>query len=275
MGHFEPIHDAHAIDQVGLVLQFNGPIPLNESGTTAVWTVADAFKDELPASTNLQPISLWMGAAPPGLRFPVSGRALASVQRDGTIERELRVDLTSIAFRSMTYTRWDAVWKQVSRYFDVLMPAYLAAGVALSGISLNFVDKFVWSGELAEMRPKSLLRPRSQYVAPHVYEASDLWHCYTGAFTRIDGFVKRLLNINIDCLEDTQTQTGATRRLVSITTVVTDMLNQPGYARHIATEQEATAFVQQQFQALHAFSKSELMAVIDDHMCKRIGLEAK
>jgi hypothetical protein len=123
------------------------------------------------------------------------------------------------------------------------------------------------------MRPKSLLRPNSGYVVPSVYELNDLWHSYTGHFSKIDEFVKRLTNINVDCLDE-NIQGGNSRRIVAIGTIITDMLNQPGYTPFAAAASDAMAFFQRQVPALHAANKSTLMGLIDDRMCKRIGLEA-
>jgi uncharacterized protein (TIGR04255 family) len=265
MGHFEPIHDAHAIEQMALIVQF--VTPLDSDRLALALRVADAFKEELPGRADLQALTFGGVTRVP----PIMGRSLSRTRPDGVTESELRVELSGISFRTTTYTRWDAIWERAQRYFNELMPFYLAVS-GLSGISLNFQDRFYWSGAPSEMRAKFLFRPNSEYVAPHIYEASDLWHSYTGSFTKIDEFVKRLLNINIDCLDESPSGSDV-RRVVAITTVVTDMLNQAGYSPLVEPGPDLMAFFQRQVPTLHAASKSKLLALINDRMCKRIGLE--
>lgn len=267
MGRFEPIHDAHAIEQVALVAQTSRN--LEDAELTAVAQAAEQFKTELPNVMQLQTVAFGFGSFPtvPRLPSPFGGVVLNKPRANGTIESELRLDRAAITFRTTNYTRWPEVWKQARRYFETLLPIYAPTG-EIGAIVLNYVDKFYWNGEVAEMRPTELLRPGSPYVCPHVFGATDLWHSHLGAFHRADDTVKRLLNINLDCVDESQ---PATRRVVSITTVLTDMLGQPGYAA-LRVSDAGVGFFCNRAEELHAVSKVIIGDILNDHACRRIGL---
>ena len=54
-GHFEPVHAAHAIEQVAFILQFHEP--LAEEAFANVRTTAEQFREELPAKAEIRGLS--------------------------------------------------------------------------------------------------------------------------------------------------------------------------------------------------------------------------
>lgn len=262
MGRFEPIHDAHAIEQVALGVGISQA--LGDAELSAVLGTAEQFKAELPGVQQLQTITIGALAAAPSPRGP-TGKQFSRMRPDGSAESELRLDRNGIAFRTTAYTRWPAIWEQARKYFEVLLPMYFAGG-EIASIALNYVDKFYWDGDLSQMRPDALLRGASPYVCPHVYEATNMWHSYTGAFRQAGAAIKRLVNINLDCIDEPQ---PAQRRSVTITTVLTDLLNQPGYAQ---TKASIEFFCSRATQ-LHADNKLILGEILTEEMCHRIGLK--
>ena len=267
MGRFEPIHDAHAIEQVALVALFSQP--LEEDQLTIAFTVAEQFRSELPGThqLQLQTISIGLVGMSPKSPGGLFGKLFTSTRKDGSIESELRVDRNGITFRTTAYTRWAGIWDQARRYFETLFPLYIA-GAEIASVALNYIDKFYWDGNAAEMRPDSLLRVGSPYVCPYVYQATDLWHSHMGIFLRLNESIRRLVNINLDCNDENP---PTRRRVVTVTTVLTDMLNQPGYSA-IRLGDSATKFFCDRARELHADNKAILGQIVNDQMCRRIGL---
>lgn len=272
-GRFDPVHAAHAIEQVVFVVQFDPP--LDESQLSEIREAALQFKSEkdLPGQMEIQEIAIAFGSpgaavAPPPPRMP-PGLVLQSTGRDGAVESDLRVERASLTFRTTLYTRWDAVWIQARRYFESMLSKY-AQYSQIATISLNYVDKFVWAGPLDQCSPNLLLHPQSKYVCPHVYEVTEFWHSHTGKFIRTDAYTKRLLNVNVDYLEEVSGVDS--RRVVAITTVVSDMLNQPGYSSTEVAKEDVLEFVDERMQKLHAFGKEILSGIVSPEMSKRIAL---
>ena len=269
MPEFKPIHAAHAIERVSTGIQFVQP--LNETDFKKIREVASTFIDDLPRQVEIQGMMLSFGP-PGGLPDPPlpGGFILQNIERDGSVSSELRIETTSITYRTDTYTRWDDVWSEARKYFDILIPKFLSNSEIVS-INLTYVDKFLWDGEISECQPNLLLREDSEYICPHVYGSSELWHTHTGKFLRVEDNFKRLLNLNIDCLDEKEAS-GNDKRVVKILTVITDNLNQSGYKPVDIKSDTVVNFIDEHMLKLHIFSKNTFGNIICDDMCKRIGL---
>lgn len=264
---FNPIHEAHAIEQVLFVVQVDRP--LNDDELTKVRQVALRFKtkDELPAITELQGFTFGIGVGSPS---PIqNGFMLYRTWSDGTVEKELRVERNSITFRTLHYSRWANQKEEAKKYFEAIIPLF-SENNRITGISLNYIDKFVWSGDLENCHANFLLRPESDYVCPHIFNAKDLWHSHTGAFIRVDNKTKRLLNVNADFLDENQPD--GPRRIVIIATVLTDMLNQPGYEPFDMSKANVMMEIEAKLHQLHIFGKEVFSNILNEEMSKRIAL---
>lgn len=268
MSRFKPIHDAHAIERVLAGIQFAHS--LNENDFKVIRKEATSFKDDLPRQVEIQGMTLSFG--PPGVLPdpPAEGFVLQNMERDGSVSSELRIETTSIMYRTDTYTRWDDVWSTAKKYFDILIPKFLN-NTKIANIYLKYFDKFIWDGKISDCQPNLLLRKDSKYMCPHIYDSNDLWHSHTGKFLRVGSNIKRLLNLNIDCLDEKEAS-GNDKRVVKISTVITDHLNQSGYDPTNIGPDEIINFVDEHMCRVHIFSKNTFGDIICDDMCKRIGL---
>lgn len=268
-GKFEPIHDAHAIEQVQIAINFLSP--LDSTSMENVRSEISAFESELPGYSEIQRLAIGVTQTPGFINGPITSTGFVRFRTaaNGVVLDELIIAPESITFRTTSYTRWVDIWTKFSRYLKAILEIY-ASKLVIAQVSLSFVDKFVWIGEVAACKPKLLLRPDSRYICPHIYAQDDLWHSHTGVFLRVDAYTKRLLNINVDYLDDLTT--GQARRIVGISTVLTDMLNQPNYQAFNLTSGEAFDNLSTRMTALHNMSKTSFAHVISDEMCERIAL---
>jgi uncharacterized protein (TIGR04255 family) len=272
-GHFRPVHAAHSIEQVVFSVHFDRQLP--PENFAAVVNAAEQFRGEMPGGGAIQGVSFAFGGAgmpPPFFQhpMPISGVMLTRSAPDGSIESELRVEQTSLSFRTTRYSRWATIWNTAQRYFGAILGSYIDAGAQLNSISLNFVDKYVWHGEANTCDAEKLLRRDSGYIAAQVFNQRDLWHSHTGAFERANAHTKRLMNINVDCLDEVVNVES--RRVIVITTVLTDSFGQPGYDPIAVTSSDALAFISTQMLALHAENKRILADSITDAMANQIAL---
>lgn len=277
VGKFEPIHAAHAIEQVVFVLQFDRA--LTPDAFASVKECANQFKtdDDLPALIPIetQEVTFSLGIAGGNAQQTqplgrVSGLILRRTAPNGAIAKELRVEPHAITFITSLYTRWDTIWAQANTYFNALIPKYTAGEAYISGITLNYLDKFVWDGDINSCNPNLLLRHDSKYLCPSIFEVKDLWHSHTGAFIRVDNNIKRLLNINVGCLDENSPE--GLRRVVAVTTVLNDQLNQSGYEPYDFGNNDTIEFVNSHMRALHVLGNDVFANIINDEMCRRINL---
>lgn len=274
-GHFRPVHAAHSIEQVVFSVHFDRQLP--PENFAAVINAAEQFRGEMPGGGPIQGVSFAIGGAgmpPPFFQqpMPISGVMLTRTAPDGSIESELRVEQTSLSFRTTRYSRWATIWNTALRYFSVLLGSYIDAGALLTTVSQNFVDKYVWHGDANACDAEKLLRRDSAYIAAQVFNQRDLWHSHTGAFERVNAHTKRLMNINVDCLDEVVNVES--RRVIVITTVLTDLFGQPGYDPIAVTSNDALAFITTQMLALHTENKRILAATITDAMATQIALNS-
>ena len=273
---FEPLHDAHAIEQVVFAIQFQGQ--LDDDAFKHVCDALDPVTDDLPKKVPIpgsnvvgQNFTFTFGP----ISTPASSAHVAkiyqNVQPDGTVGIEFKIDRGSVVFRTTLYTRWAATWSRARKYYDVVLPMY-AAKLSVAGVSLNYVDKFVWTGAPADCRPALLLGQNSKYLCPHVYDSTDLWHSHTGAFSRVDRHTKRLLNVNVDYIDEQNN--NVPRRTIAIGTVISDLMNQPEYDPIEIPEADVNSFFDSRMQQLHDFGKLVFANIINDQMSKRIALKA-
>lgn len=269
-----PVHEAHSIEQAVLILHFDRP--LEQSKLSATIDNAKQFSTELPGGGNIVggfPMSISgfpMQIMPIPAQMQMTGIILHRSAPDGSMERELRVDTASITLKTARYTRWSAIWEDTKRYYSALINAYLDNGSKISNISVNFVDKFIWDGEIKDFDPSLLLNKKSEYIANYIFTLRDLWHFHTGSFLRADEKTKRLININVDCLDEFNG--SASRRAVLITSVLTDMFNQPSFEEAVITSDNAMDFITEHMKSLHALDKDILSKILVDSMTKQIAL---
>lgn len=268
-GKFEPIHSAHAIERAQIIIEFNGLI--DATSFLEASSAAERFREGLPERVETQGFKVSVGSRGSSGVPPVAnpGFVLRRAGQEGYVD-ELRVDHGTIDFRTTSYVRWDSLWERLSLYFNALVPIYLRS-VRVAAFAANYLDKFAWSGDLVECKTNELLRKNSRYVPPHIYDEEDFWHSHTGAFIKVGNDTKRLLNVNLDYLDEERPQ--GPRRIVAITTIISDQMDQVGYEAYSIPSGDIDNFVASHMQSLHSFGKDVLGDIINDEMCRRIALK--
>jgi uncharacterized protein (TIGR04255 family) len=250
--------------QVVFSIQFNRQIDDDELSKIRKAVLIFKNKDELPAITELQGYA-FMGSGNP---VPIpNGFMLFRTGADGTVENELKVERNSITYRTLHYSRWLNVWSEAEKYFEKIVPLF-SINNKINGISLNYIDKFIWSGAIEKCHPSFLLNSHSKYLCPHIFGLEDLWHSHTGAFIRVDKKTKRLLNVNIDSLDEKNDGDNLSRAIV-ITTVFTDFFNQPSFEPY---DENSILEIEKKLQDLHVIGKDVLKDILNYETSKQIAL---
>lgn len=269
---FEPVHNAHAIDQVAFGVQFDRQLSDEElkAAKQAIGT-----PDELPGRMELRGIAMTIGPNAPAMaRTPnaVAGHVFTRIRADGAVETELQLQRESLSFRTALYTRWVSVFAQVDKYFSSVLRIYLAHA-RVTQVTLNYLDKFVCTAPVSECNPAEILQKNSAYLAPRIFDVRDLWHCHTGTFTKLDRQTKQLVTVNVDFITETLLPDEKERSAVAITTVLTNLFNQPGYDPLDLAPDAGQRFMAECFQSLHNLDKAVLRGIITPEAARRIALE--
>lgn len=275
---FRPVHEAHAIEQVLIAIQFAAP--LVDDALRTVFEATNHLTDTLPGRHEIRGMGFQIGVngvmplASQIVGEMPSGVVRSSTDGSGVLVKELRIDRQSLVFRTQVYAGWAAVWAETSRYFDSVLQHVGTTQVASYG--LTYIDKFIWQGRPETCSPGALLKLDSPYIAPKSFEARDLWHTHSGRFLRNSDFVKRLEAVDVDCLDEPDLRVGSTQnfqRVVRVATNVVDFYNQPGFAARVISGEEARQGMVSAFAELHAQQKVVISQILNAEAAQRIGLQ--
>ena len=232
---------------------------------------AKQFKSDFPGEQQIQQFTIAFGATPPP-EAPggIQGWVLLRTNEGGATEQELRIESSSVLFRTTKYSRWGELWERVSRYFAGLAPIYIDAA-PLSAIGLNYTDKFVLDGSPSPEAVRSVLRTGSPYFCQTILDAEDLWHSHVGYFDKPDPETKRLVNVNIDYVD--QANNERRTRAIKLVTSLTDLLNQHGFSPCKADASDVMTVMERHMQSLHDLNKELLASILSESMATRIALE--
>jgi uncharacterized protein (TIGR04255 family) len=135
----------------------------------------------------------------------------------------------------------------------------------LSGIQLEYWDRFNWSGTWDDFDASLLLRKDSVFVVPGWRSWRRQWHSHAGWFEPVDN-LRRLTNINVDVGE-----VPVARPSVVVYTTLQDHIGIQGYGEtDPALDQR---FVLDRLDVLHGGLKALLGTVITEEIVERIGLQ--
>lgn len=274
---FRPMHEAHAIEQLIVTVQFEAP--LADAAIKSVIEIMGQFQDSLPGKNDIRGMGFQFGpngVTPISQYTPEMPHGIIRTLTDGkgVVVKELRVDRQSLVFRTLNYTRWDNVWAETRGYFSKLLPTLENTNIA--AYSLAYLDKFVWEGSRQTCRPERLLKQHSRYISPASFDANDLWHCHSGRFISANNQTKRLEVVDVDCVDevDGTSINAEPTRVVRISTTLTDFLSQPGFPpvqlqANKSLEQLDIALTEQ-----HNSLKQVFSAIVSDEIANLVGLNA-
>lgn len=275
---FKPMHEAHAIEQVTFTVRFDRP--LTELAVRSSAEVMDSFAD-LPGKAITQSMMGFQfgpqGVMPVPLPMSAMPNIIVRTRTDngGALFKELRLDMQSLVYRNLAYTRWDAAWSEALSYFKPLLVA-LGEDVNIAAYALGYQDKFIWTGDPKDCRPTHLLNLQSPYVTPKSIDTTDLWHCHSGRFIAVDENTKQLEAVNLDCLDEPDLS-GTSRqpsRIIRITTTLTDFFNQPDYLPLMLSAGEAPDYLARVYPIVHNSLKNIFGAIVNEETANQVGLYA-
>ncbi len=276
-GAWLPLHENHAINVMALVVTLAEPIPAPMFRKAFSRAEEAALKQGLthrqPVMNMIQ-ISVQQGIVQP-VQQVASGGAIFSSYFDNEmfpvgspqLSEQLQIEPLSIVYRTWSYVSWS--W-QKQRYFELLGSFFeiISGLVAAATIRFEYQDRFVYEGNPLDADPALLLRKGSPYLAPHVFEERGMWHSHTGRFLNGPDVSKKLLQINVDAVDEGERED--IQRWVNITTARENRYPTAPNAAVVALDLEliATAMDSQ-----HEELKVALGAIINSKTASQIYLE--
>jgi uncharacterized protein (TIGR04255 family) len=269
---FAPIHSAHSIEEACFTVKFSERLGAEQLRRAAEVARERFGKDELPGFSQTQDIELMIGPSGTIPKRSVGGFALQRFQRNGNLDVEFVIDSSGLSFRTFVYDRWKSTLDSGVRYFEACI-AFFLSSAPVASISLSYVDKFLYNGDMKLPVAPLALKRGSPFVPDYLFDCTDYWHCHTGAFSRNDEQTKRLLNVNLDLIEE-HTADGS-RKVLAVRSIHTDIFGQESFLKlDIMDENQTITFIDEHLNSLHDLHKSMLSRTLSEELAKRIQLTA-
>ncbi|MCJ2059824.1 TIGR04255 family protein [Methylobacterium sp. J-048] len=280
VSRFRPVHDAHAIVEETIFLEFTPPL---QQAMPALLTLKEELKDEFTAIETLNVMQVQVtqqqGGAPqigPQQISEGAGLRMIRSHADGTIETVINIQTTSVTITCNKYTRWDEIWPHQKSYISRILAKIHGTNSFLTGIGMRWVDQFVYDGDEPAYAAAELLRSGSAHLNPLAFSSGTRWHCHTGWFNGGTNPGRDVLNqLNVDAGQ--MNVAGEIRTAVAISHI---------QALRIAQRLDELASFNQAsdpdhralsglMEALHDGNKRVLRELLTDSMIERIGLGAE
>jgi uncharacterized protein (TIGR04255 family) len=215
---WKPIHEAHAIDRVRILLQFTSPLTdkLLARATDSVISGFQqlGFEQVLRAESTIQSLVI---SVQPGQVVPEVSQNGWLLRRStsGTLVEEAGFRDGVFGYFSTEYGRWENLEKRFHDVFGAPLKVALDS-VDVTSIKLEYWDRFAFEGVPDQADIRDLLVSVDPSIPVASASGSTLWHSHSGWFEDFDGD-KVLINRNIDLVDEPPP--AESRRLCNIYTL--------------------------------------------------------
>lgn len=263
---WKPITQHHAIERVRVSLNFK--THLSEKMVTNL----SRLVEELPAEDRLgdREKSIHQGmqivVGPQGQQVTnstMNGFMFRRKSDLGAVVEALIIAPDRFSYEVAQYTRWTNF---LDRYWTISADVLgrLADDADIQAFSLEYQDRFNFSGKVQDARPSTLLAPDILRALPaSVQTSSDMWHIHRGWFETF-GNTKFLVNQNLDA-QNGQPMTPDAKefRSASVATIVTDT--------NMSEVKSAEGF-RDELSQMHDLSTKVVREALCEDIQKEIGL---
>lgn len=239
---FKPIGERHAIEEVVFMVGFSRSFGADEIARVVehhhLWK-ADLPKLFRPPMLHVSFAEMEdQATAPPP---PIVPAIFQSFKRDGSIDWQLKIENSFIAVNCLSYSRWDAVSRQAKILLEKVLGLILDENNRLQNVTLQYIDTFVWDGDISDYRVDGLLNRKSGFFPDSFDPEGPLWHFHVGEFEYFEDQAtpKRILDrthldateasgnarVRIDTTLRTEFRGGADAMLDSAREVLQETLN--------------------------------------------------
>lgn len=216
---WKPIHEAHAIDRVRILVQFNSPLTdkiLTKAAAPATSKFQElGFEQLLRAESTIQGFMISVQPGPIVPEIAQNGWVLKRSSA-GLLTEEAGFRDGVFGYMSTEYGRWENL---ATRFWDVFeSPLSIALdSVDISSIKLEYWDRFVFDGQPASANLRDLLVTVDPVIPESAVSGASLWHSHSGWFENHNENLV-LVNRNIDVIDEPSAE--GPRRHCNIFTLV-------------------------------------------------------
>jgi uncharacterized protein (TIGR04255 family) len=258
-----PAKSEHAIQTATFVCELPAAVSSESVAKVANhYNQTARLREVFPRKTETATLSIKMGNK--GVGVPAPGPPVGiSFERfapDGSLELSLSLQERLLSFHCNRYTRWSLVSEEAESILSEVV-AFLLPAPGVSVFGLQYVDEFFVSGDYKKFEPSSLFNRAAEFLPPHLFGRSGVWHSNTGWYQSApDPLIVANLNISL--------QRRREQLVAQIASAFRRRLLKP-----IANFDEFSAALKPAFDSLHDENKSMLRVLLTDDARSAIHLD--
>lgn len=215
----------------------------------------------------------------------LAGVAFDSLFSNGSVECSVVLDEKTLTSVRADYHRWQTTWPEARKIFALILPVILER-LDVVAFHLQYQNRFVWEGSPDGFRAEAVFRTDSQFLAPNVFEAPDLWHSNHGYFEYPDEPSKHQLlstsDVNVVLPQRVGAEADAGWGLVAEVNlnhrVIHGVEHAGGTAKPVGTTNEVLGaedgrgLLDHYLERMHDRNNWLMTRLINDEMCAKIEL---
>lgn len=264
---------SHAIVQAAFAVSFSSPV--TPKAIREMIGLHSRISEAYPRKQDLSGRRVGLGFRanePPIVNTSeeeLNGFHFDSLRPNGETERAITLERDNLSVIRADYTNWESIWKEVSDIFSLLLPSALERHDILA-FHLQYQDRFRWLGERNDFRAEHVFRSGNPYLAPHVFEVDDLWHCYHGYFENLTEPQEhqQLTVIEAQALAPPEETVFAQLQINHRVTPKEGLSDQEA----IMGKGDSKGLLDAYMNIMHDANKQVLRHLLNDEMCDVIGL---
>lgn len=196
-----PAHKDHAIERVATSFKFREALA-SKSWQRLLTAATVSFQQR---GFNSSDVQVGFGQPIPGIQIAMApGRVFRAITGN-EVHEEVTLAADGFVYSTVLYDSWSRYKHRVMELLGIPLDLALSV-VDLASIKLEYWDKFVFEGEPEEADYSELLRPASKHLPHFVFKAKQLWHSHIGYFVETGSSETRLINLNVDVLDLSDSQ---------------------------------------------------------------------
>ena len=183
-GFARPVRGDSSIRQVVVALTFLAPP--SPAAIGAALALHDRLVDRYPRRQELKGaiLTLNAGAKTAGMTHDdLVGFRFDYVEPDGSLRQAINLADKVLYILYTDCSDFVEVRRGIEEEFRLVLTPL--AGTAVN-VGIERFDRFVWSGPRSDFRAASILRPDGGWLAPNIFDATDMWHSNHGLFEFLD-----------------------------------------------------------------------------------------
>lgn len=265
---FKQRRDHHAIGDFRAEIGFFRSVGASTFAKVVLEMEAYARENKLPASLNQQVIAIELSPSQSVQSQPHSGWQRFS--SDGQVEIAIVCHDSGLQYIKRDYSSWPQVRAELAIFFERMCTIYMAEVPAVISFSLSYLNQFRTQNSLYNSG-QELIREGTGWVVPNIARFEDAWHSHTGCFELLADNERRLINVNVDCTQQSLPNKDTLETYISVLIAIAQRYDILGKSPLVIPPNLIKEQILGNFDKAHEKEKQVLAEIFSDPYLQMMG----